>query len=70
MLYLSIIGPWQIILMLAFLGFCIILPLIAIIDIIRNEFKGNDKLMWVLIVIFFNILGSILYFSIGRKQRI
>ena len=47
-----------------------VLPVIALVDIIRNEFTGNNKLIWVLIVIFFNILGSILYFIMGKNQKI
>ncbi|WP_084519382.1 PLDc N-terminal domain-containing protein [Christiangramia echinicola] len=60
------IGAPQIILIL-----CLFLtPLIALIDILRNEFTGNNKLVWILVIFFFNFLGVILYFLIGRKQRI
>lgn len=64
------VGPWQILLILIIGGFGIILPIIALVDILRSNFKGNDKIVWVLVVIFFNIFGSILYFLIGRKQRL
>jgi hypothetical protein len=48
-----------------------LLPFIALISILRNQFKGSsDKLIWVLVVIFLPILGSILYFAIGRAQRV
>ncbi len=67
MILLGFIGPQEIIIVLLF---GLILPIAAIIDIVRNEFAGNNKLIWVLIVIFFNIVGSILYFLIGRRQRI
>ena len=70
MTYLGSIGPWQIILILIVLCLGIILPLIAFIDIVRSEFKSNDKLIWVLIVVFFNVLGSILYLTIGKNQKI
>jgi hypothetical protein len=55
------------------LGFLIIfiLPIIALIDILRHNFKGqNDKVIWVLVVLIMNFLGSILYFVIGRQQRV
>ncbi len=45
------------------------LPLIALIDILRSKFEANNKLIWTLLVIFLNLLGVILYFSIGRKQK-
>jgi hypothetical protein len=44
--------------------------LIAFVDILRNNFKGNDKLIWLLVVIFVPLFGPICYFIIGRKQRI
>lgn len=44
--------------------------LIALVDILRSEFRGNDKVVWVLVVIFFPFLGSILYFLVGRSRKI
>lgn len=67
--FLGMIGPWQIILILiCLLG--IIPTLIALIDILRNKFEGNNKLIWILVVLFFNLLGAVLYFTIGKKQKI
>ncbi|WP_452221924.1 PLDc N-terminal domain-containing protein [Lacinutrix salivirga] len=67
MTHLGVVGPWQIIIIL-----CVfIFPIIAIIDIVINEFKGkNDKLIWILIVLFFSLVGTLLYFIIGTKQKI
>ncbi|WP_417887185.1 PLDc N-terminal domain-containing protein [Zunongwangia sp.] len=56
--------------LLLILTFAILFPLLAIIDIVRNNFKENDKIIWLLVVLFFNFLGTILYFIIGRKQRL
>jgi hypothetical protein len=47
-----------------------IIPLIALIDILRSEFSGNNKLIWVLVVLFFPLIGTILYFLIGRGQKV
>ncbi|MGO4912701.1 PLDc N-terminal domain-containing protein [Leeuwenhoekiella sp. W20_SRS_FM14] len=52
------------------MGLGVILPIVALVDIVKNDFKGNNKIVWVLIVIFFNLLGSILYFTPGKKQRV
>jgi hypothetical protein len=49
--------------------FIILLPLIALISVLTNEFQGNEKIMWVLIIIFLPFLGSVLYFLIGRDKR-
>ena len=32
--------------------------------------KGNDKIVWILILIFTHLLGAILYFAIRRPERI
>jgi hypothetical protein len=64
MIYLGMIGAWQIILI------CILPTIIALIDIVRNEFTGNNKIVWLLVVLFGNFLGAVLYFIIGRKQKL
>ncbi len=69
MLYLGMVGPWQIIILISIL-LGIIPTLIALVDILRNKFEDNNKIVWVLVVLFFNLIGAILYFIIGRKQRI
>lgn len=50
--------------------FIFLLPLIALIDILRSKFEGNNKVVWVLVVIFLTIIGAILYFTIGKNQKI
>lgn len=70
MTYFLMIGPMQLILILVAVFLGIIPTIIALIDIVRNEFTGNNKIVWVLIVLFGNILGAILYFTIGRKQKL
>ncbi len=69
MILLGFVGPQEIIILLLGL-FLFVLPVIALVDIIRNEFTGNNKLIWVLIVIFFNILRSILYFIMGKIKKL
>lgn len=56
---------WQIVMILA-----IILPIIALIDILRNDFKGNNKLIWILVILFTSLIGVLLYFRFGTKQKI
>jgi hypothetical protein len=70
MILLGMIGPFQIILILFVLIFVLLLPLIAIISVLRNDFQGNDKIIWVLIILFLPFLGAILYFMIGKNRRI
>ena len=64
--YFLMIGPFQLILI-----FFVLLPtIIALIDIVRNEFSGNNKIVWLLVVLLGNFLGALLYFIIGRKQKL
>ncbi len=53
------------------LFFILSLPLfiIALVDILRNDFPGQEKIVWLLVVIFLPLLGPILYFIIGRKKK-
>ncbi len=64
------IGSWQIILILITVFLGIIPTIIALIDIVRNEFSGNNKIVWLLVVLLGNFLGALLYFIIGRKQKL
>lgn len=49
--------------------FIFLLPFLALISALMNTFRGNDKIIWILLIIFLPFLGSVLYFLIGRNQR-
>ena len=43
----------------------------AIVDILRSDYKGhNDKLIWILVILFIPLIGIFLYWGIGRRNRI
>jgi len=42
----------------------------TLIDLLRNEFTGNNKIIWLLTIILLPPLGSVLYVFIGREQKI
>jgi hypothetical protein len=67
---LGIIGPQELILVLIVAFGLFLLPLLAIVDIVRSRFEGNMQLIWVIIVVCFNLIGAILYFIMGRNQKI
>ncbi len=67
MTILGIFAPMELLLILSIL---FVLPVIALIDIVKSNFEGNNKIVWVLVVCFFNVLGAILYFIIGKNQKI
>lgn len=47
-------------------GFLLIL--IALMDLYRHRALRENVLMWAIIIVFFNTIGPILYFVIGRKD--
>ncbi len=49
--------------------FIFLLPLFALISALSSTFPGNEKIIWVLLIIFLPFLGSLLYFIIGTNQR-
>jgi uncharacterized RDD family membrane protein YckC len=67
MILLGFISPWQYIIILMVIAS---LPVIALIDIIKNEFTGSNKLIWVIVVLLLPLLGTILYFLLGSQQKI
>jgi len=61
-------GLIELIMILFLIGF---IPfIIAFIDILKNEFTGYNKLIWLLAVLFAPLMGSVAYFMIGKKQRV
>jgi hypothetical protein len=43
----------------------------ALLDIIkRKRVRGNNKIIWILIIVFVEIIGSIIYLAIGRQEEI
>lgn len=41
----------------------------ALIDLIRRTGTRGPKWLWLLVILFVNILGPILYFVLGRKDE-
>jgi hypothetical protein len=45
--------------------------ILAIIDCATKEpEQGNDKLVWLLVIIFLHLLGAIIYYLVRRPERI
>jgi hypothetical protein len=65
------IGIYELIVLVVIIGILAIpFWIIAIIDILKSRFEGNDKLVWLLVVTFLSVPGIILYRVIGKKQKI
>lgn len=52
--------------LIVLVGIGILLPLLALVDALRSS---NDKLIWVIVILFLNVIGALLYLVIGRNQR-
>ena len=50
--------------------FLTIVWLRALIDILKSEFRNNNKLIWLLTVILVPFRGALIYFAIGKRQKI
>lgn len=35
----------------------------------KESSEGNDKLVWILVIIFTNIIGAVVYWLVRRPQR-
>jgi hypothetical protein len=46
----------------------VILMIAALVSCIKQEETNGPKWMWVLIILFVNLLGPILYFVMGRTN--
>jgi len=66
----GIISSTELIIVLIFALFVLLLPLVALVDILRSKFEDNTKIIWVIVVIFLSTIGAILYFLIGKNQKI
>ncbi len=47
------------------------LMIVAIIDLVRREHvTGNNKVVWIIVIVLVNIIGPIIYLVAGRKESI
>lgn len=56
--------------LLPIVGIGLILVLIALIDLYRHRRTRENVLIWAVIIIIGNTVGALLYFIIGRKDRV
>jgi hypothetical protein len=49
----------------------LVLSITALISCLKSNFHDStNKIVWVLVILFLPLLGSILYFTISPKQRL
>lgn len=42
----------------------------VLIDILKSDFTGSNKVVWLIAVILLPLLGAVLYWFIGREQKV
>lgn len=47
----------------------LILLVVAMIDLFKRQETNGPKWVWLLVIVFINILGPIIYFLWGRTKR-
>ncbi|MBL7848193.1 MAG: PLDc_N domain-containing protein [Cyclobacteriaceae bacterium] len=45
----------------------LIIDVIVILDIFKSSIDSTKKILWTLAVIFFPVLGALIYWFVGRK---
>jgi hypothetical protein len=55
---------------LIIIGILLGIYIFVLVDILKSEFRGYNKIIWILLVFFLPALGTILYLLIGRKQKV
>jgi len=59
----------------AVIGLCLVVAAVAfwiwmIVDCATNEpSEGNDKLVWIVIIVFAQIIGALIYYFVRRPKR-
>lgn len=55
-------SSWPLLLILILGLLLLLLPVLALVDIVRKGVVGPSRVLWIIIILFVPILGSILYF--------
>lgn len=66
----AFIGTQEIIIILIISMVFMIIPIAALIDVLTHQFEGNNKLIWVLVILLLPFLGSLIYLIVGSSQKI
>lgn len=63
----------ELLLLLPLAGFALLATVFWILMLVdcatKESSAGNDKLIWVLVILFTHLLGALIYFFIRRPQR-
>lgn len=46
----------------------VVLDILALLELAGSTRSTGDKMLWALLIVFFPVLGCVLYYFIGRKR--
>ena len=71
---LALVGGFELLLLVPFLALGLLgtaFWIWMLIDCAMNEpSDGNDKLVWILVILFAHLLGALIYFFVPRPKRL
>jgi hypothetical protein len=44
--------------------------IVQIVDCLKSDFTGHNKIIWILVLIFLGPLGAIIYSFVGKDQKV
>jgi len=54
----------------ALIIFCIVFWILMLVDCVKRKFKEeNEKVVWVLVIIFTHLIGAIIYYFIVKRSK-
>jgi hypothetical protein len=56
-------------LLIPVLGIQLALMVFALLDLVKREHTRGPKWMWLLVILFVNFVGPIIYFIVGREDE-
>jgi hypothetical protein len=69
LLFLGGVGFPELLILLVMFGIPLALSVTAVILMVTSKVDSTTKVLWLLIIVFFPLLGPILYLTIGRRQK-
>ena len=46
----------------------VVFDIVAIVDAVKSSMATNKKILWVILIVLFPLLGVVLYFLVGKKK--
>lgn len=47
-----------------------LLAVYCLIDVWKHEFKGNEKMFWLVLILLAPVFGAVVYLGFGRKNKL